>query len=100
MIKHIVLWRLKDEAHGNTKAENARLIKDMLEALNGQIEGLIKLEVGINVLETPTSYDIALYSELDSLEALSFYSNHPKHQAVVPFIVEAVAARSSIDFEV
>lgn len=100
MIKHIVFWKLKEEAHGNTKEVNANLFKDKLEALNGQIEGLNKLEVGINFLESAANYDVVLYSELESKEALSYYVNHPKHQAVVPFIVEAVSDRKAVDYEV
>ncbi len=34
MVKHIVMWKLKDEAHGNDKATNAKMIKESLEALD------------------------------------------------------------------
>ena len=47
MIKHIVVWRLREAAHGNDRATNARLIREKLEALRGQIPGLLKLEVGL-----------------------------------------------------
>ena len=40
MIKHIVMWRLQETAHGNGKAKNALLIKEKLEALRGRIPGL------------------------------------------------------------
>jgi len=39
VVKHIVLWRLKPEAHGRAAAENARAIKQKLEALRGRIPG-------------------------------------------------------------
>ena len=55
MIKHIVFWRLKDSAHGNDKATNARLIKSKIEALRGQIPGLPHIELGINVVVTDLS---------------------------------------------
>ena len=48
MIKHIVTWKLKEEAEGNTKVENAKKIKEILEALDGKIETLKAIEVGIN----------------------------------------------------
>ncbi len=100
MVKHIVFWKLKEEAHGNGKATNASLIKEKLEALNGKIEGLIKVEVGINFLESASNYDVALYSEVTSKEALDFYQNHPLHQAVLPFVKEAVSSRIAVDFEI
>jgi len=98
MIKHIVMWKLKDEAHGNDKATNARLIKEKLEDLNGKIEGLLKLEVGIDFLGG-NNYDVVLYSELTKEEDLDTYQNHPLHQAVLPFIREAVNSRVAVDYK-
>lgn len=100
MVKHIVFWKLKDEVNGNDKAANARLIKEKLEDLNGKIEGLVKVEVGINFLDSPANYDVALYSEVASKEALDFYQNHPLHQAVLPFVREVVSGRIAVDYEI
>lgn len=99
MVKHIVMWKLKDEAHGNNKAENAKLIKEKLEALSGKIDGLLAVEVGIDFLGG-NNFDVVLYSEVTSREALDFYQNHPLHQAILPFIREAVSDRKAVDFEV
>ncbi len=99
MIKHIVFWKLKEEAHGNNKETNARIIKEKLEDLKGKIEGLINIEVGIDFLGNG-NYDVALYSEVESREALQAYQNHPLHQAVLPFVREAVTDRKAVDYEV
>ncbi|HPJ38988.1 MAG TPA: Dabb family protein, partial [Spirochaetota bacterium] len=48
MVKHIVLWKLKEQAHGKSKKENAETIKSMLENLNGKIPGMISIEVGFD----------------------------------------------------
>jgi hypothetical protein len=98
MIKHIVMWKLKDEAHGNDKATNAGLVKEKLEALSGKIDGLLKIEVGIDFLGGG-NFDVVLYSELSSKEALDTYQNHPLHQAALPFIREAVMDRKAVDYE-
>lgn len=98
MVKHIVMWKLKEEAHGNDKATNARLIKEKLEALNGQISGLIRLEVGIDFLGEG-NLDVVLCSELENRKALDTYQNHPLHQALLPFIKEAVIERKAVDYE-
>ncbi len=100
MIKHIVFWKLKDQANGLDKAENAQQIKEKLEALNGQIEGLIHLEVGMDFLHSPESADLVLYSEFESKDALTYYANHPLHKAVMPFIAEARSERRVVDYEV
>lgn len=98
MIKHIVMWRLKEEAHGNDKATNAKLVKEKLESLQGKIEGLINIEVGIDFLGG-SNFDVVLYSELTDRKTLDFYQNHPLHQAELPFIREAVEARHAVDYE-
>jgi hypothetical protein len=99
MIKHIVMWRLKETADGRPAAENARLIKQRLEALNGQIPGLIRLEVGIDFSRTEQSSHLALYSEFTTREALDAYQEHPAHKAVMPFILEARSERRLVDNE-
>ena len=98
MVKHIVFWKLKEEANGMSKAENAAAIKQKLEDLNGKIEGCIKLEVGFDFLHSAESADVVLYSEFESKEALDFYANHPLHKAVMPFIAEARSERRVVDY--
>ncbi len=73
MIKHIVMWKLKDEAEGNSKAENAKIIKNSLEDLKGKINEIIHLEVGIDVNKSEQAYDVVLYSTFNSLEDLDSY---------------------------
>ena len=58
MIKHIVLWKLKDEANGLSKNENAKAIKQKLESLKDKIEGLVNIEVGIDFLHSAESADL------------------------------------------
>ena len=99
MVKHIVLWRLKPEAHGRTAVENGRAIKDKLEALRGRIPGMLRLEVGLDFSRTDTSADVALYSEFESRAALDAYQVHPEHEAVKRFILEARSERRLVDYE-
>lgn len=99
MVKHIVFWKLKEEANGMSKTENAAAIKQKLEDLNGKIEGCIKIEVGFDFLHSAESADVVLYSEFESKEALDFYANHPLHKAVMPFIAEARSERRVVDYE-
>jgi hypothetical protein len=100
VIKHIIVWRLRDEAHGNDKATNGRLIQEKLQALKGRIPGLLHIEVGMDISAGPTSGDLVLYSEFEDREALESYRTHPEHEAVAPFIAAARADRLVVDFEV
>ena len=99
MVKHIVVWRLKDSGHGNDRATNARLIKEKLEALPAQVPGMLKAEVGMDFSATPDSGDIVLYSEFASREALAGYQTHPAHVAAREFIAGARSERRLIDYE-
>jgi hypothetical protein len=100
MIKHIVFWKLKDGAHGNTKEVNGRLIKEKLEALRGLIPGLLRIEVGVDFSRSEQSGDLALYSEFATRADLDAYQAHPAHQAMLPFIAEARSERRVVDYEV
>ena len=93
MVKHIVMWRLRNKA-------DAAEIKVRLEALGGKIPGLIKIEVGIDFLESEQSADVILYSELESREALGIYQAHPEHVAVIPLVKGAAISRTVVDYEV
>ncbi|MDQ2085072.1 Dabb family protein [Herbivorax sp. ANBcel31] len=100
MIKHIVMWKLKESACGNTKEENAQIIKEKLESLEAKIPELLKIEVGIDFSKTENSADIVLYSEFNTKEDLEKYKVHPEHKAVVPFVVEAKSEGRVVDCEI
>jgi len=100
MIKHIVFWKLKEEAEGHHKDENARKVKEILEALNGKIEGLLQLEVGIDLSKSEHSSDLVLYSEFGKKEDLEAYRNHPEHRAVLPFLQSVCLERRVVDYEI
>ena len=99
MIVHIVMWKLQNEAQGRSAAENAVIIKERLEALNGLIPGLKKLEVGLDFSRSQASFDLALYSEFESREALDDYQVHPEHMAVRKFVAEVIEGRHIVDYE-
>ncbi len=79
MIKHIVIWKLKNKTLPIDQCEDALAIRDALQNLMGKIPGLLKVEVGFDVRGKETSGDIVLYSEFESKEALENYQNHPEH---------------------
>ena len=99
MIHHIVAWRLKDSALGNGKATNARLLKEKLEALPGQIPGLLRLEVGRDFSATENSSDVVLVTAFATKADLAAYQIHPAHKAVGVFVREVVSERRMIDYE-
>ncbi len=99
MIKHIVMWRLKEEAEGRSQNESAHLIKQRLEDLQGKLDGLIKIEVGIDFSCDKDSSHIVLYSEFRDKDALSAYLTHPLHEAIKPLVLSARSERRVVDYE-
>ncbi len=99
MIKHIVMWRLHEQAQNNSKANNAKIAKEKLEALNGVIPGLIKLEVGVDISRGSASGDLVLYSELESAQALAQYQQHPAHLEAAQFIAAISTERQLVDYQ-
>jgi predicted transcriptional regulator YdeE len=100
MIKHIVFFQLVENAEGKTKKEIAQFIKTELENLKQLIPEIINIEVGINVPNAPkTDFDIALYSEFESFDALDTYQEHPEHKRVAAFIGNVKTSRAAVDYE-
>jgi len=95
MVKHIVMWRLRD---GASKAADAKTIKSLLEGLSGKIPGLLKIEVGVNFIEDANASDAVLYSEFVDRAALAAYQSHPLHLAVVPEVKARAIERRSADY--
>jgi hypothetical protein len=100
LIKHIVMWKLKDFAEGQTKSENLSIIKTRLEALKDKIEQIRFLEVGINLNQSEQAYDAVLCSEFSSLEDLNIYKNHPEHVKISQFVSKVREARVVVDYEI
>ena len=100
MIKHIVMWTFADQAEGADKATNVAIARERLASLDGLVPGLIKLEPVIPVDPFEHSYDLVLYSEFESVEALKAYAVHPDHLAVGTFIKAACTARVCVDYDV
>ena len=100
MIKHIVMWKLKDHAEGNDRAANALEMKRRLDECANIVPGMLKFEVTLAQPELEATYDVVLYSEFESREALAAYARHPTHQALVPFIGAIREGRQCMDYEI
>ena len=98
MLKHIVLFKLKDSAAGAGKDQNARKLKAEIEALVGKIPQIVKMEVGINAVHSEAAYDVALYSEFSDKGDLETYQKHPEHMKVVDLVRTVAAGRVVVDY--
>ena len=100
MLKHIVMWKLKDHAEGAGRAANALEMKRRLDACANIVPGILKFEVSLAQPGLEATYDVVLYSEFADKAALDAYASHPTHEAVKPFIGAVRAERQCMDYEV
>ncbi len=100
MIKHIVFWRLNESAYGKNKHNNAQILKEKLLAMQGKVDGLIKVEVGFDFSKEKDSCDVALYSEFTTKEALHQYQIHPDHEEIKKWLGEVRYERRVVDYDI
>ena len=100
MIKHVILWQLKDELTEEEKTQVKKQVKLGLEGLKGVVPGLTDVTVYIDPLESSNA-DILLDSTVEDLNALKAYAVHPEHVKVKDnIIVPNVKSRVCMDYEV
>ncbi|MBN2789062.1 MAG: Dabb family protein [Candidatus Delongbacteria bacterium] len=100
MIKHIVMWSMKKDSDVALKIGNAMEVKRRLESLKPNIFEIKKFEVGMNFSNSPSSYDIVLYSEFDNRADLDHYLRHPKHVIVREYIDNVTEDHHVVDYEI
>ena len=98
MIKHIVMWTVKETADRSRK-ENIQILKDKLMVLPAVIKEIKDFEVGINSVKSAAAYDVVLISGFDSWDDLDIYRNHPEHIKVAEFIGSVRDSRAVVDYE-
>lgn len=99
MVKHIILWQLKDELSVEEKEVVRAGIKDGLEGLQGQIPGLVDIKVQTEYLAS-SNVDVMLDSTFEDEAALKGYAVHPAHVEVANTKVRPYTkSRACMDFE-
>ena len=99
MVKHIILWQLKDELTEDEKINIKADIKAGLEGLAGKIPGLIDIKVQTEGLASSTA-DLMLDSSFEDEESLKGYAIHPAHVAVADGNVRPFTkTRVCLDYE-
>lgn len=98
MVKHIVLFRLREDVPAEVKLEAMQQFKTAIEALPERIKVIRKVEVGLNI-NPSEAWHIALYSEFDSLEDVKLYAAHPDHVAAGKLLAEVKESRACVDYE-
>ena len=99
MIRHIVMWKLKEEAEGADRLSNAREMKRRLDECAAIVPGILQFEVALAQPGLEATYDVVLNSAFESREALEAYASHPTHKALMPFFKAVRNERQCMDYE-
>ena len=100
MVKHVIVWTLKDEYSKEEKDNIKKGIKEGLEGLMGKVPGIVEIKVNINGLESSNA-DLMLDSTFENEDALKGYAVHPEHVKVANEKVRPYTKkRSCLDFEI
>ncbi|QUH28840.1 Dabb family protein [Vallitalea guaymasensis] len=101
MIRHVVMFKYQEEAEGNDKKYNLNKTKELLEKLQGKVEEIKYLHVGLNDDEADNSnYDLVLTVDVESISDLNAYQINPDHALVGKFIKKVAMARACVDYRV
>lgn len=94
MIKHIVIWKFKEN-----EKENMMKFLEGLNKLKTIIPEIKYMETGINI-NSNNKYDAILISEFETIEDLERYKKHPEHIKVSNLCKSIREDRQAIDYEI
>lgn len=98
-VHHIVMWRLNGVTN-DERTEQADRIVQAFESLRGHVPGLLRMEVGVNVIDAVDAWDLALSMVFASVDDLKAYNAHPRHLEIKSLVAPLRAARCQVDFRV
>lgn len=101
MIRHIVMWKLKEKASGATKEKNAEKLKLILEGLRTNIDEIKAVEVGIQTdKDQDDGLDVVLICDFETELDFQMYTRNPHHQKAIKFIENVAEKRYFVDYKV
>lgn len=105
MIRHVVMWKLKEEAEGASKKKNAEKMKLILEGLKTNIDEIKNVEVGINITadeeddEPGSAFDVVLISDFQTELDYTMYTRNVHHKKATDFINSVIEERYFVDYK-
>jgi hypothetical protein len=99
MIRHIVMFRLREFDSPKEKQHAAETVRKTLLKLKTTIPVIREFEVGINNSTNPDAFDLVINSSFASKEDLSVYQLHPDHQAFILFNKNYTEKKTVVDYE-
>jgi len=94
MVKHIVFLKLEDNSE-----ENKKIFQEKIMSMQGKIDVLKHIEVGINFSKEERAFDLALITDFESKEDLQSYAVNPVHVEIIKFLRAAKCISKVVDYE-
>ena len=92
MVKHIVMYKLKDPT-----LQNAEALRDKFMSMQGKIDVLREIWSGVDVLCAQRSFDVVLVCKFDSMDDMEVYRTHEVHMPIMEYVKSVVEKSHSVD---
>ena len=92
MVKHVVMWKLKDK-------NRAEELKDAIYSMKGKVPSMVDVECGINFNPGEAACDLVLISTHNNRAELDDYQDDPLHGEIKKIVGPAAMSRHVTDFE-
>lgn len=93
MFTHIIFFKLKNK---NQTIE----ARNLLLSMEGKISELKEIEVGIDVVHSERSYDLALITRFETFEDMNSYAVNEYHvNEVIKYLKPMLESSKSVDYE-
>jgi hypothetical protein len=99
MIKHIAMFKFKAFDSAEEKKSYQVRLTNAFKGLEEKIPEIKSLQIGFDILQAEFSFDFIVNVDIDNMDDLPLYANHPEHLKAVKIIKEMAADRKSIDYE-
>lgn len=95
MFTHVVFFKFKDRSE-----ENIKKAEKIMHGMEGRIPELKSMEIGLDVVHSERSYDIALITRFDNKADMEVYATHPIHvNEILKFLRPMQENSLTVDFE-
>jgi hypothetical protein len=98
MIRHIVMFKMKEELSGESKEQAIGRLKGAIDGMGEHVPQVQFLQTGININPRPQAFDLVLVSDFATEGDLDLYRDHPQHQLVMDIIKDVVDRVHVVDY--
>jgi hypothetical protein len=100
MVKHILFWKLKEQAEGRSKAENIEILREKVLALPQSIPQIRAIEFGANFATVAAAFDLAVTLQFADMTDFETFLPHSAHIALGQAVNPLRESWAVVDYEI